>query len=145
MDLCDMVVSWDVWSGLEKNMSLSVVDVAEDIKELLEEFRAERGEDTVIDVLLGWSAGVQIVLQFAELYPDCVGKLILNCGTHGKLAQTFLQPFCRIPPASFFFKYTLRTLRHVIMKFADEIISFGEKIVIPYGGVALIAIGSLPV
>jgi len=128
----------------KEDMSMSVADAAEDVKELLEEFRAKRGEDTIIDVFLGWSAGVQVVLQFAQLYPDCVGKLIINCGTHGNIAETFLQPFCRILPLSLFLKYALRTTRNVIWKFADEIINFAEKYVIPFGGVTIFGIGSLP-
>jgi len=128
----------------KEGMSMSVADAAEDVKELLEEFRLKRGEDTMIDVFLGWSAGVQVVVQFAQLYPDCVGKIILNCGTHGNIAETFLQPFCRIPPLSLFCKWTLRTLRTLVWKFADEIITFAEKYVIPFGGVAIFGIGSLP-
>jgi len=79
---------------------MSIEDIAEDVKELLEVFRSERSKDTIIDVLLGWSAGVQVALQFVTMYPDCVDKLILNCGTHGKMVQTFLQPLCRVFSAS---------------------------------------------
>lgn len=57
-------------AGTKANMSLSIEDIAEDIKELLKESRSERGEDTMIDVLLGWSAGVQVALQFVSTYPD---------------------------------------------------------------------------
>jgi len=128
----------------KENMSLGVDDIAEDMKELLDEFRAERGKELVIDALLGWSAGVQVALQFVTLYPDCVDKLILNCGTHGNMAQTFVQPFCRILPLSLLLKYAAKTLQDVMIKYADQLIYFGEKFVVPCGGVALMRVGSIP-
>jgi len=98
---------------------MSVTNMAEDAKELLEVIRAERGKDVIINAFLGWSAGVQIVLEFAQLYPNCVDKLILNCGTHGHIAHTFLQPLCRFTPVSLFFKRAATITQGIIRKYAD--------------------------
>merc|ERR1719397_1047970 len=60
------------------------------------------------------------------------------------MAQTFLQPICRVLPVTLFMNYGAKILQDVIAKYAYQIIDFGEKFFIPHGGVAIIGTGSLP-
>jgi len=48
-------------------------------------------------VLIGWSMGVQVALEFARRYPDRVAGLILINGTYGRPVQTAFQPLFRVP------------------------------------------------
>ncbi len=52
---------------------------------------------STIDALVGFSMGVQVSLEFAVLYPECVSKLVLLNGTHGHIFDTAFQPLLRVP------------------------------------------------
>ncbi|RME45366.1 MAG: alpha/beta hydrolase, partial [Deltaproteobacteria bacterium] len=63
---------------------ITIPDFAEDLSYLLEETAVERG------VLLGYSMGVSVVLEFAARHPERVAGLVLLCGNYEKALDDFL-------------------------------------------------------
>jgi hypothetical protein len=71
---------------------LAIPEHAEDLRELCRREGLDR-----IDVLIGHSMGCQVSLEFALLYPECVDKIVLSNGGHGRICSSFLQPLVRVP------------------------------------------------
>jgi pimeloyl-ACP methyl ester carboxylesterase len=72
---------------------LAIPNHAEDLADIL----AAEGRYPQIDLLVGYSLGVAISLEFAALYPDRLKKLALINGTYGSVFETAFQPFFRVP------------------------------------------------
>jgi len=72
---------------------LAIPNHAEDLAEILE----HEGSWPRIDVLVGYSLGVAIALEFAALYPERLNRLALINGTYGNAFETAFQPMFRIP------------------------------------------------
>ena len=89
-------VSWD-YRGLFQSSSpelparLSLRDHTDDVKLIMDHLQTD------VDLLIGWSTGVQIGLQVTLLYPERVKKLALLNGCAGHTLQTALQPIIRLP------------------------------------------------
>lgn len=79
-------------NSIKRPRRLAIPNHAEDLFEILAQERVRR-----IDLLIGWSMGVQISLEFASLYPDSVRRLALLNGTYGSVFETAFQPFFRVP------------------------------------------------
>eukprot|EP00439_Symbiodinium_sp_Y106_P030759 s376_g3.t1 len=93
-----LLVCWDYRGFFESQdpKRLRTVDVrnhAEDAAVVLREVIGDRPAD----LLVGHSMGVQVGLEFALLFPDKVGSLILLNGTYGQALQTGFQPVLRLP------------------------------------------------
>jgi len=90
-------VTWD-YRGLfgsgrpQSNRRLSVSEHAHDAAEVLKAC----GYSSV-DILIGWSMGVQVGLEFALLYPEGARRLVLINGAHGQVFHSALQPIVRLP------------------------------------------------
>ena len=90
-------ITWD-YRGLfsngpvTKKRRLAIHYHAQDLNEILE---AEKR--TKIDVLYGFSMGVQVALEYAVTEPEKIDKLVLLNGTYGNVMQTLYQPFFRVP------------------------------------------------
>ncbi|MGK5092603.1 alpha/beta hydrolase [Deltaproteobacteria bacterium TL4] len=90
------ILTWD-YRGLfesgspDQNRHLSIPNHAEDLAQIL---RIEKISKVMI---VGWSMGVQVAIEFATLYPEKVEKLVLLNGTYGHTLSTAFQPFIRIP------------------------------------------------
>jgi len=93
------VVTWE-YRGLFRSGDLpenrtakfSVRDHAEDGLELLAHLNCERCFSAI-----GWSTGVQVVLEMASIKPSKIDRLVLLNGAHGHLMQTILQPIFKVP------------------------------------------------
>jgi pimeloyl-ACP methyl ester carboxylesterase len=72
---------------------LAIPNHAEDLADIL----TAEGRYRQIDLLVGYSLGVAISLEFAALYPDRLKKLALINGTYGSVFETAFQPFFRVP------------------------------------------------
>lgn len=78
-------ITWD-YRGLFENSQpkrlrrLAIPEHAEDLAEIL---RAEGIEQ--VDLLCGFSMGVQVSLETAALYPELIERLVLLNGTHGQV------------------------------------------------------------
>lgn len=90
------IVTWD-YRGLFDSDSppskrrLAVTHHSGDLRTLLDAERIERA------VLVGWSMGVQVSLDFAASHPDRVAGLVLLNGTYGHVLSTGFQPFFSVP------------------------------------------------
>jgi 3-oxoadipate enol-lactonase len=90
------IVTWD-YRGLFESETpsrphrLSVAHHVDDLHAIFEAEKIDRA------VLVGWSMGVQISLDFAAGYPERVSGLVLMNGTHGHAFSTGFQPFFAIP------------------------------------------------
>lgn len=86
------IVTWD-YRGLFESEApkhirrLSIYDHAEDLREIMDHLGIERGH------LMGWSMGVQVILEFATLYPERVQTLTLLNGTYGHIFSSAFQAF----------------------------------------------------
>ena len=87
-------ITWD-YRGLFESGSehkrLAVVHQAEDVSSIL------KAEGVGKAVLVGWSMGVQVSLEFAGTHPDKVLGLVLINGTYGHTLSTGLQPLFPVP------------------------------------------------
>lgn len=92
-------LTWD-YRGLFENgdvkqtRKLAVHYHADDLRNIIKQENIKQ-----IDCLVGFSMGVQVVLEFATVYPDLVQKLILCNGSYGNVLTTIYQPICRVPYA----------------------------------------------
>lgn len=89
------IITWDyrgLFDSRTKDFTrLSIRDHAEDVRAVLD---AEKvGKAT----LIGWSMGVQVILEFAHLHPDLTRSLILINGTYGHAFSTSFQPVFHLP------------------------------------------------
>lgn len=92
-------ICWDYRSFFQSDTpkrlrNICVRNHAEDGAEVL---RAVVGEQKEADVVVGHSMGVQVALEFALLYPERVGALVLLNGTYGHALQTGFQPLIKLP------------------------------------------------
>jgi pimeloyl-ACP methyl ester carboxylesterase len=95
------LVSWD-YRGLYGSTRpsgdpprLGVPAHVDDLEVVLEELGVERA------AFMGWSMGVQVILEFFERHPERVSHLVLINGTYGKPLDTVAVPLSSriIPPA----------------------------------------------
>lgn len=94
------IVSWDYrglyGSALPQGAPAPRVDVGahvDDLERVLEATRIERAP------FLGWSMGVQVVLELYERRPELVSHLVLVNGTYGKALDTIALPLAsRVVP-----------------------------------------------
>ncbi|MBF0117966.1 MAG: alpha/beta hydrolase [Desulfobacterales bacterium] len=90
------IITWD-YRGLfesevhSKIRRLSITNHAEDLATILDK------EEIKNAVIIGWSMGVQVSLEFAYLFPEKAKKLVLINGTYGHALSTGFQPLVRIP------------------------------------------------
>lgn len=104
-----MIVTWD-YRGLFESEAprhirrLSIYDHAEDLREIMDYVEISRGH------LIGWSMGVQVILEFATLYPERVQTLTLLNGTYG---HVFSSAFQALPLFRFI---TLSNLLHELLE-----------------------------
>lgn len=90
------IITWD-YRGLFASDSpasrrrLSVVHHVDDARAILDAEKVDRA------VLMGWSMGVQVSLDFAASFPERVAGLVLLNGTHGHVLSTGFQPIASIP------------------------------------------------
>ncbi|OGQ79529.1 MAG: hypothetical protein A2289_05570 [Deltaproteobacteria bacterium RIFOXYA12_FULL_58_15] len=82
------VVSWHYRGHGQSDMpadpnAVGVPELRQDLLAVLDELGIERA------VLLGYSMGVQLSLDFAIHYPERVVGLVEMCGTYGHLLETF--------------------------------------------------------
>jgi len=92
-------IGWDYRGFFEsdkpkRNRTIDVRNHAQDGQEVL---KAVLGEGAHADLLVGHSMGVQVALEFALLYPETVGAMVLLNGTFGHALQTGLQPILKVP------------------------------------------------
>lgn len=90
------LITWDYRGLFESDTPahprrLALANHVEDAAAILREEKAERA------VLVGWSMGVQVVLDLAATHPSMTAGLILLNGTYGHTLSTGLQPFFSIP------------------------------------------------
>mmetsp|Transcript_81421 Transcript_81421/g.264343 ORF Transcript_81421/g.264343 Transcript_81421/m.264343 type:complete len:426 (-) Transcript_81421:9-1286(-) len=90
-------ITWDYRGlfGSSRPKSLRRLSVCEHAHDAAEVLHA-CGFDFA-DVVVGWSMGVQVGLEFALLYPDAAGRLVLINGAHGQVFHSALQPIVRLP------------------------------------------------
>eukprot|EP00127_Corallochytrium_limacisporum_P006347 Clim_evm58s225 gene=Clim_evmTU58s225 len=91
------VLTWDyrglfVHEGPKRPRHLSIPEHAEDLKEIMK----QEGIDE-LKLLVGWSTGVQVALEFAAVYPENVDRLALLNGCWGHVFAAGGQPLFRIP------------------------------------------------
>ena len=90
------LITWD-YRGLFESDSpgtlrrLTIGDHVEDLRTIL------RAESVDRAVLVGWSMGVQVALDFAATYPESTAGLVLLNGTYGQVFSTGFQPFFAVP------------------------------------------------
>lgn len=97
---------------------MSIANHVEDILDILKDL-----DISTIDAFLGWSTGVQVVLEFASVYPDRVDKLILLNGSYGHTMHHGLQPFLRLP--------ILHSFGHFLMRFWKSYTATTYRILAP--------------
>lgn len=90
------ILTWD-YRGLFDSDSprskrrLAVAHHSGDLRTILDAERIDRA------VLVGWSMGVQVSLDFAASHPDRVAGLVLLNGTYGHVLSTGFQPLFSVP------------------------------------------------
>ncbi len=90
------LITWD-YRGLfesstpEAARKLSLHHHVEDALAIL------RAEEVERAALIGWSMGVQVVLDLAAHHPELIAGLVLLNGTYGHVLQTGFQPLLAIP------------------------------------------------
>jgi len=90
-------ITWDYRGlfGSDRPKSIRRMSVSEHAHDASEVLKAcGKG---FADVLVGWSMGVQVALEFALLYSECAGRLVLINGAHGHVLHSALQPVVRLP------------------------------------------------
>jgi pimeloyl-ACP methyl ester carboxylesterase len=90
------IITWDYRGLFESDAPsslrrLAVAHHVEDAEAILEAEKVERA------VLIGWSMGVQVMLDLAASHPALAAGLVLLNGTHGHVFSTGFQPFFTIP------------------------------------------------
>lgn len=96
-------ITWDYRGlfGSERPTSirrLAVSEHAHDAAEVLKAVCGDGGSPIQhAEVVVGWSMGVQVALEFALLYPEQAGHLVLVNGAHGQVFHSALQPIMRLP------------------------------------------------
>ena len=90
------IITWDYRGLFESDApaslrSLAVSHHMEDAWTILQAEKVHRA------VLLGWSMGVQVMLDLAASHPTIVAGLVLMNGTYGHVFSTGFQPFFSIP------------------------------------------------
>jgi len=90
-------VTWDYRGlfGSERPKSLRRLSVSEHAHDAAEVLRACGKQ--FANVIVGWSMGVQVALEFSLLYCECAGRLVLINGAHGHVLHSALQPIVRLP------------------------------------------------
>lgn len=103
-------ISWD-YRGLfesgapDRIRHLSIPDHAEDMRAILD------AEGVAKAVLVGWSMGVQVSLEFTTRHPERVTGLVLLNGTYGQAFSTAFQPFLPLPYVDRLFHELIEFLR----------------------------------
>lgn len=88
------IITWDyrgLFDSVCEPRRLAVVHHADDLESIL------AAEGVGRAVLVGWSMGVQVSLEFAGNHPDAVGGLVLINGTYGHALSTGFQPLFSVP------------------------------------------------
>ena len=67
----------------EDENNLSIQDTCRDIKAVLDDDGVKKG------ILMGHSMGVQVIFEFAKMYPEMVKGLVPICGSYGYPLRTF--------------------------------------------------------
>mmetsp|Transcript_5317 Transcript_5317/g.10842 ORF Transcript_5317/g.10842 Transcript_5317/m.10842 type:complete len:464 (-) Transcript_5317:195-1586(-) len=90
-------ITWDYRGlfGSEMPTSMRRLAVSEHAHDAAEVLRA--CGQAHADVVLGWSMGVQVGLEFALLYPEKATHLVLVNGAHGQVFHSAFQPMVRLP------------------------------------------------
>jgi len=95
------VVTWD-YRGLygseqpDSTAGFSVRALCNDAHDLMKHLGLKRWE-----CVCGWSTGVQVALEFAGLFPDCLDRLFLVNGGHGHTLRFFAQPMPQLVTVGF--------------------------------------------
>ena len=87
-------ITWDyrgLFDSVCQPRRLAVVHHADDLESILAAEGVKRA------VLVGWSMGVQVSLEFAGNHPDAVAGLVLINGTYGHALSTGFQPLFSVP------------------------------------------------
>lgn len=108
------LVTWD-YRGLflsgdlpeNRTAKFSMRDHAEDGLQLLSHIGCE-----CCHAALGWSTGVQVLLEMAAIQPRRIERLILLNGAHGHVFQSVLQPVAKIPCFGLILHTLAQLLRH---------------------------------
>jgi pimeloyl-ACP methyl ester carboxylesterase len=88
------IITWDyrgLFDSTCDHRRLAVVHHADDLESILKTEGVQRA------VLVGWSMGVQVSLEFAGNHPDVIGGLVLINGTCGHALSTGFQPLFSVP------------------------------------------------
>lgn len=90
------IITWDYRGLFESDAPtslrrLAVVHHVEDALSILEAEKVDRA------VLIGWSMGVQVMLDLAASHPNVAAGLVLMNGTYGHVFSTGFQPFFSVP------------------------------------------------
>ena len=88
------LITWDYRGLFEstcEHKRLAVVHHADDLDSIL------RAEGVKRAVLVGWSMGVQVSLEYAGNHPESLAGLVLINGTYGHALSTGFQPFLSVP------------------------------------------------
>lgn len=88
------LITWDyrgLFDSACDHRRLAVVHHADDAESILKAEGVDRA------LLVGWSMGVQVSLEFAGNHPEAVSGLVLINGTYGHALSTGLQPFFSVP------------------------------------------------
>ncbi len=88
------LITWDYRGLFESSCDhrrLAVVHHADDLDSILQAEGVKRA------VLVGWSMGVQVSLEYAGNHPGTVAGLVLINGTYGHALSTGFQPFLSVP------------------------------------------------
>lgn len=108
------MVTWD-YRGLfhsgelpdKRTARFSMRDHAEDALELL----GHLGGGSC-HAALGWSTGVQVLLEMAAIKPNVIGRLVLVNGAHGHVFQSVAQPIMRVPGFCYIAHSLTQLFRH---------------------------------
>jgi pimeloyl-ACP methyl ester carboxylesterase len=90
------IITWDYRGLFESDVPsslrrLAVTHHVEDAWTILQAEQVDRA------VLIGWSMGVQVMLDLAASHPDVAAGLVLLNGTYGHVFSTGFQPFFPVP------------------------------------------------
>ena len=105
---CTEVISWHYRAHGDSGPpavpgGVTIPDFAEDLHALLDETGVKRG------VLVGYSMGVSVVLEFTARHPERVAGLVLLCGNY----RNALDDFIANPLAATLLKHSKRPLLHL--------------------------------
>jgi 3-oxoadipate enol-lactonase len=90
------IITWDYRGLFESDAPsslrrLAVTHHVEDARTILQAEKVDRA------VFVGWSMGVQVMLDLAASHPELAAGLVLMNGTYGHVFSTGFQPFFAIP------------------------------------------------